>query len=70
MAWVKSIGKLHRVLLRGDDSEGFNRDLAQVLRQAVIPHCSKEGSSARHIEVLFSIMRMIGLLIVSDQQVC
>ena len=61
---------LQRLLLRGDDRESFNIDLAQVLRQAMILHCSKDGCSTRHIEALFSIMRMLGLILVSGQQVC
>ena len=50
-----------RLIVSECDTEEFHRSLSVALYQASAMFCAKGGSETRHLEALFSIMRMLGL---------
>ena len=63
-----SMGKrnrhFRRLITSGGDKLESEHSLASALGQASDMFCDKAGSETRHLEGLFSIMRMLGLILV------
>ena len=64
----KIIRRIHRVTLRGEERGPYENGLVLGLWQASSRICSKGSTRTRHIDGLFQMMRILGLILIFDRQ--